>query len=211
MADQTSPLPAKPIHATNGAAKPTPQGRVKPVALPKRGPTKHPRNTAISPDVIKRLQQLVKGGDTIKTAAEALKIGYSTAQWYLRSLRGRSEAAAPKKKAKRTKTPKGYRLSPKQVEVIQRLLPRMPDISAAEIAKEAGCHLSSVYQYRRQMLNESGGVADAPEQPMTTALYADLRDINRRIWNDCWDKRVELSDGEIRAIILWRRTNSQAR
>lgn len=203
MADQT---PSSAKAATNGAAKPvqSPLGRGIPST---RGPTKHPRNMAVLPATIDRLVQLVKSGATIKEAADTVKVGYSTAQWYLRERRRGGKGIKVKKKGKAV--PKVFRLSPEQIKIINRLLPKMPQIRAEQIAKQAKCHISSVYHYRKLMLNGE----DAPEggEGITTALYADMREFNRKAWKNCWASQVELTDAEIDGIKTWRRMNAGRR
>jgi len=200
MTDQPTPS-AKP----NGTAKPvqSPMGH----GIPARGPTKHPRNTVVLPVMVEQLARMVESGSTVKEAADKLKIGYSTAQWYLRERRRGAKKTADKTKGK---VSKGFRLSPEQIKIINRLLPKMPQITAHEIAKQAKCHISSVYHYRRMAANDEDRplpTGDAGEG-ITAALYAEMRDFNRKAWNNCWDSRVELTDAEISAVKTWRRMNA---
>ena len=197
---ETPAASVKPV--TNGVAKPQPTPPT--LAIKHRAPSKYPRNDAVSPDKWQRLERLVKGGATVKHAAETVKIGYSTAQGYLGNLR-----KGGKKTPKAAAVSKGFRLSPQQIKIINALLPKMPELRAADIARQAKCHLSSVYHYRRMMLNEGGPVRVADTSAgIAPMIYVDMEATNKRIWKDCWEKRVELTDGEIRAVMTWRSMNA---
>lgn len=197
---------------TNGAApKPpgalTDVGRAKISAAQKLAHKNNPsRNTSpLSPEKQKRLRDRVKAGATVKEAAAKEKVGYSTAQRYLRAV-----PKVPSKTVKGKKT-KGGLLSLQQMKLIRKRIPQMgPDLRAADIAKEAGCHISSVYYYRKQMLGQTAegpARADVAAEGISLPIYSALKAFNKRSWEDCWKKQVELSTADIRLILEWRQSN----
>lgn len=208
MAEQTPAPAAKPT--TNGAKPPghTEVARAKISAAQKAAHKKNPhRNTTpLSPEKQKRLRDLVKAGSTLKDAAAKEKVGYSTAQRYLRGL-----PKLPPKTVKGKKGVKGRRLSGQQIALIQKRIPQMgPDLRAEDIAKEADCHIASVYHYRKQMQGPTAAAsAGIAGEGIPLPLYSALKAFNKRAWEDCWKERVELSTADLRLILEWRDMNGE--
>lgn len=218
MAEQTT-VSQKPAPASNGAASTlwqrSVEGRRKISEAQKAAHAKKARSTTpVSPETQKRLQDLIKGGATVKAAAQLLGMGYSTAQRYARAKTGAKNgtpATASKKASSPAASGTGVRLRPAQLRMLAKLVPKIgPTLTAQEVAKRAKCHLSSVYAYRRKMLNEA--TTPPPAHPGTASQsalsaidYADLKDAYKTIWNECWAKQTEPTDGEIRFTRVWRR------
>jgi transposase len=228
MADQASASSEKPT--TNGTGKvswtQTTEGRKK-LADAQRAAharAKQLRSTSPVPEEkVKRLRELIRGGSSVKDAAQLVGIGYSTAQRYAKAPKTAQKTApkaTPKPPAappRRSGGPKhGFRLDPAQIKMIQKLLPRMPELSAREIAKRAKCHLSSVYHYRRQVENGDGAspratvVATANQASGLSAEdRAAFRDAYKTTLEEMWSKRMEPTNGELKWIRAWRQLNGE--
>lgn len=205
-------MPEQASTATNGAlngaaGKPlwqqTQKGRAKLAAIAKRTRKDNPHSTRrVSEAKIRRLGELVAGGATVKAAAQQLGIGYSTAQRYERGLRKQAG-----KTPKATRAKQGFRLAPAQIRRIEKLI--RANVPAAEIAKRAKCHLSSVYHYRRQFENAvAQATPDTSHEGIPAMAYVELRQANKHLWNAVWDERREPTDSELRFSMAYRRMNS---
>lgn len=200
---------------TNGVDKipwtQTPEGRK---ALSDRAKAAHAakrRSTRpVAEDKIDRLLTLIKGGSSVKEASELIGMGYSTAQRYaLASKKGAVAKKSPSVKVKKTKSAHS-RLSPAKLKLLTRLLPQMGSkLTAGEIAKRVGCHLTSVYFYRKKMLADTGSapsVAGAPQQHgLSRTDYADLEEVYELLWAECQAKSVEPTNAELCFTRVWRR------
>lgn len=218
MVDQTSASAVKPATSANGAGikwQQTVEGRAKLSEAQVRAHKEHPRSTTpASEETLKRLGDLVKGGATVKDAAALVKMGYSTAQRYLRAVP--KKAGGPKSATKSTKTKKtstrGVRLSPEQIKGLSKLVPKMgPNLLAKDIAQRLKCHVSSVYTYRSKLLN---GVTpgrrrqvteESAQQGLSIAHMADLKEAYEKIWEDVHKNQVEPTNGELYVTRVYRR------
>ncbi len=212
----------KPKVPSNGADKTpwtqTPAGRktlsenAKAAHAAKRRSTK-----AVPEEKINRLLALIKGGSTVKEASQLIGMGYSTAQRYAQ-VKG---AAAKKSSRAKVKKAKGLhsRLAPEKVKLLIRLLPKLGSkLTATDIAKRVGCHMTSVYFYRKKMLAEAGSPAVAVRGVQASGIggsqlsltdYADLKDVYETLWHDCFMDDVEPTNAEIRFTRVWRRIRSR--
>lgn len=212
MAEQTaaSPAPQQHSNGANGAAiakgKLTEAGRQKIAEAQKAHHAAHARNTSpITPARIKRLQALIQRGATVKEAAEVVGIGYSTAQRHLTL----SNKKTPTK-AKSVRSSRRAPLTTEQMSMLRRLIPKMPEISADEIARRAKVHFSTVYSYRRAMLGNRKPAEGSKAQALTTHglasdIYADFREAYKLVWRDHQRTGEEPHNAELYFARAWRK------
>lgn len=154
---------------------------------------------------ITRLSELVTSGMPVKDAAKEVGMGYSTA---LHHLQMRRKQSPPGKALKVTKY-KGLRLTPEQINIIEQgVRAKAPP---SEIAQTAGCHVSSVYTYRKRLEND--GEVLTSETPVHEGMplgnYNEFKYANKKTWDNVNKEGREPTDGELYWTIAWRRYNSR--
>lgn len=213
MAEPT-PAPSGNKPATNGATKPpgklSEAGRERIAAAQRTHHAAHPRNTSpISPEKLAKLRALVKGGAKVTDAAKAVGMGYSTAQRYVRA-DGKPTSPAPRTARAPQKRGGGPSTTPEQQAILRRWVPKMPQKSAQEIAAKAGVHVSTVYFYRKKLVADKDTrksrrtTSPQPQHEMSLMVEAEFKAAYKKMWEDSWNNRRELTNGEISQIRAYR-------